>query len=66
MAGRPSKKKAGKPSGGGQAPGVIHHAIIRGIERRKILRDNKDRDGMIDRLADLLPSTNTTCYVYPV
>ncbi len=48
------------------APGVIHHVIIRGIERRKIFRDNKDRDDMIDRLADLLPATNTACYGYPV
>ena len=29
------------------APGVIHHVIIRGIERRKIFRDNKDRNDMI-------------------
>ena len=38
------------------APGVIHHVIIRGIERGKIFRDNEDRDDMIDRLADLLPA----------
>ena len=44
------------------APGVIHHVIIRGIERRKIFRDNKDRNDMIDRLADLLPATKTSCY----
>lgn len=46
------------------APGVIHHVIIRGIERREIFRDNKDRDDMIDRLADLLPATNTACYAW--
>lgn len=46
------------------APGVIHHVLIRGIERRKIFRDNKDRDDMIDRLADLLPATNTGCYAW--
>jgi putative transposase len=44
------------------APGVIHHVIIRGIERREIFRNNKDRNDMMDRLADLLPATNTTCY----
>ena len=44
------------------APGVIHHVIIRGIERRMIFRDNKDRKDMIDRLADLLPATKTCCY----
>ncbi len=46
------------------APGVIHHVIIRGIERSKIFRDNKDRDDIIDRLADLLPATNTACYAW--
>lgn len=25
------------------APGALHHVIFRGIERRKIFRDNKDR-----------------------
>jgi REP element-mobilizing transposase RayT len=48
------------------APGVLHHIIIRGIERRKIFRDNKDRDNFIDRLSDLLPAKQTACYVYPV
>ena len=46
------------------APGVLHHIIIRGIERRKIFRDNKDRDNFIDRLSDLLPATQTTCYAW--
>ena len=48
------------------APGVLHHIIIRGIERRKIFRDNKDRDNFIDRLSNLLPAILTTCYAYPV
>ena len=46
------------------APGVIHHVMIRGIERRKIFRNNKDRNDMMDRLTDLLPATNTTCYAW--
>ena len=46
------------------APGVIHHVMIRGIERRSIFRDNKDRDYMIDRFADLLPATKTACYAW--
>lgn len=25
------------------APGTLHHVIIRGIERRKIVNDDKDR-----------------------
>jgi len=46
------------------APGVLHHIIIRGIERRKIFRDDKDRDNFIDRLSDLLPATQTVCYAW--
>jgi len=46
------------------APGALHHIIIRGIERRNIFRDNKDRDNFIDRLSDLLPVTQTTCYAW--
>jgi len=26
------------------APGVLQHAMARGIERRKLFRDNHDRD----------------------
>ena len=37
------------------APGVLHHIIIRGIERRTIFRDDKDSDNLIDRLSILLP-----------
>ena len=46
------------------APGVLHHVIIRGIERRKIFKDNKDRDNLLDRLENLLPVTKTTCYAW--
>ena len=46
------------------APGVLHHVMIRGIERRKIFRNNKDRNDMMDRLADLLPATNTIYYAW--
>ena len=46
------------------APGVLHHVIIRGIERRKIFRDNKDRDNLLARLENLLPVTKTTCYAW--
>ena len=42
-------------------PGLLHHVMIRGIERRKIFRDNKDRENFIDRLAVLLPETMTQC-----
>ena len=46
------------------APRIVHHVMIRGIERRNIFRDNTDRNDMVDRLADLLPVTNTSCYAW--
>jgi len=44
------------------APGVLHHIMIRGIERRKIFRNDKDRKDFLDRLEKLLPMTETACY----
>jgi hypothetical protein len=32
------------------APGILHHVMIRGIERGKIFKDDKDRDNLIERL----------------
>ena len=46
------------------APGVLHHIIIRGIERRKIFRDDQDKDNLTDRLSILLPETKTSCYAW--
>lgn len=46
------------------APGVLHHVMIRGIERREIFRDNQDRDDLLNRLAALLPETQTACYAW--
>ena len=46
------------------APGVLHHIMIRGIERRKIFRNDKDCEDFIDRLANLLPKTATSCYAW--
>ncbi len=45
-------------------PGVLNHVIIRGMKRRKLFRDGKDRDNLLDRLGDLLPATNTRCYAW--
>ncbi len=46
------------------APGVLHHVIIRGIERNKIFRDKADYDNFIDRLALLIPESQTSCYAW--
>jgi len=44
------------------APGAFHHVMIRGIERRKIFRNKKDREDFLGRLSILLPATRTACY----
>ena len=36
-------------------PGLLHHIMIRGIERRRIFSDDKDRENFIERLSILLP-----------
>ncbi len=36
------------------ALGVLHHLMIRGIERRNIFRINKDREDLLDRLSKLM------------
>jgi putative transposase len=41
------------------APGAVHHIIIRGIERRKIFRNNTDKDDFVNRLSQVLSETNT-------
>jgi putative transposase len=46
------------------APGVLHHIMIRGIERRKIFINDRDREDFLDRLTKLLPETQTACYAW--
>jgi len=46
------------------APGVLHHVIIRGIERRNIFKDDQDREDLLKRLATLLPETRIACYAW--
>lgn len=46
------------------SPGVLHHIMIRGIERRNIFRDDIDRSDFVERLFFLLPETQTLCYAW--
>ena len=46
------------------APGAVHHVIVRGIERRDIFRDNQDRHDWIERLAMILEETATPCFAW--
>ncbi|MBT8363401.1 MAG: transposase, partial [Deltaproteobacteria bacterium] len=46
------------------APGALHHIIIRGIEKRKIFEDNKDQNQFIKRLGDILAEAETPIYAW--
>lgn len=46
------------------APGALHHIIVRGIERKKIFYDDSDRDGFIARLGNILSETQTPCFAW--
>ncbi len=46
------------------APGALHHIIVRGIERCKIFRDDDDRRDLIKRLGGILEETATACYAW--
>ncbi len=39
------------------APGCLHHVVVRGIERRAIFLDDDDRKDLLDRLAALVEKT---------
>lgn len=46
------------------APGALHHVMIRGIERRAIFRDNHDRDAFLDRFGAILLESSTSCFAW--
>jgi len=48
------------------APGVLHHIMIRGIERQRIFKDIQDREDLLERISVILPETHTSCYAWPV
>ena len=46
------------------APGVLHHVMGRGIERRKIFWNDKDRNDFIDRLAGAIEQGGMDIYAW--
>jgi len=46
------------------APGVLHHVIGRGIERKKIFLNDKDRSDFIARLAKLAEDDSMDIYAW--
>ena len=46
------------------APGALHHIIIRGIERKAIFKDNADRANFLKRFSRISSETETVCYAW--
>ena len=46
------------------APGALHHIIVRGIERKAIFKDDQDYRNFLDRLGSLIIETSTPCYAW--
>ena len=43
-------------------PGTLHHVICRGIEKKDIVSDDRDRDYFIERFGNLAAKTDTAVY----
>jgi putative transposase len=46
------------------APGTLHHVMIRGIERRRIVDDDQDRTMFVERLGELSQKVQTAVYAW--
>ena len=46
------------------APGALHHIIIRGIERQAIFKDTADREDFFERSGQIISETETGCYAW--
>ena len=44
--------------------GTLHHVITRGIEKRRIVDDDKDREFFVGRMGDLSQRTETAIYAW--
>jgi REP element-mobilizing transposase RayT len=46
------------------APGAAHHVMVRGIERRAIFDDDRDREDFLRRLSALVPHLGFRCFAW--
>jgi REP element-mobilizing transposase RayT len=46
------------------APGTLHHVIIRGIEKKNIVQTQYDRKDFVERLDHLTTETETAIYAW--
>jgi hypothetical protein len=46
------------------APGALHHIIVRRIERKTIFKDRHDRENFFERLGTILTESSTARYAW--
>lgn len=46
------------------APGTLHHVMIRGIEQGSIVRDDTDRKAFVERMGKLAKGSGTSIYAF--
>jgi len=46
------------------APGTLHHVIVRGIERRLIFRSDRDKEDFLTRLAQVVEEGQASCFAW--
>lgn len=46
------------------APGALHHIVVREIEQRKIFLDDLDRENFIERVGMVLTESHTPCFAW--
>jgi len=46
------------------APGTLHHVILRGLERGAIVKDEVDREAFVTRLGAVAQTTDTSIYAW--
>ncbi len=46
------------------APGTLHHVIVRGIEKRRIVDDTTDREDFVSRMGQIASDTGTAIYAW--
>ena len=46
------------------APGSLHHVIVRGIERTEIFRDDRDREDFLGRLGEIVQEEKASCFAW--
>ena len=46
------------------APGSLHHIMVRGIERKKIFRSDRDKEDFLARLEKVVEEGGATCFAW--